>query len=61
MTEESNWDPISIATTSGLLDKLNDIKFVCLLIFFNKIFIYTDHVFNFLQFKIMSDISGCVN
>lgn len=61
MTEESNWGPISIATASGLLDKLNDTKFVYLLIFFNEIFIYTDHVFNFLQSKNMSDISGCVN
>lgn len=61
VTEESNWDPISIATASGLLDKLNDTKFVYLLIFFNEIFIYTDHVFNFLQSKNMSDISGCVN
>lgn len=26
--EESNWDPISIATASGLLDKLNDTKFI---------------------------------
>jgi hypothetical protein len=61
VTEESNRDPISITTASELLDKLNDVKFVYLLIFFSKIFIYTDHVFNFLQSKIMSDISGCFN
>lgn len=61
VTEESNWDPISIATASGLLDKLNDSQFVYLLILFNQIFIYTDHAFNFLQSKNMSDISGCIN
>lgn len=59
--EESNWDPISTYTASGLLDTFNDAKFVYLLIFFEQIFIYTDHVFNFLQSKNMSDIRGCVN
>lgn len=32
-----------------------------LLILFNKIFIYTDHVFNFLQSKILSNIKSCIS
>ncbi|XP_060846366.1 zinc finger MYM-type protein 1-like [Rhopalosiphum padi] len=58
--EEPNWDHISISTASGILDKLNDAQFVYLLILFNKIFIYTDHVFNFLQSKILSNIKSCI-
>lgn len=59
--EEPNWDHISISTASGILDKLNDAQFVYLLILFNKIFIYTDHVFNFLQSKILSNIKSCIS
>ncbi|KAL4121279.1 hypothetical protein QTP88_013824 [Uroleucon formosanum] len=59
--EEPNWDHISISTASGILDKLNDAQFVYLLILFNNIFIYTDHVFNFLQSKILSNIKSCIS
>jgi len=59
--EEPNWDHISISKASGILDKLNDAQFVYLLILFNKIFIYTDHVFNFLQSKILSNIKSCIS
>ncbi|KAL4085263.1 hypothetical protein QTP88_027122 [Uroleucon formosanum] len=56
VTEESNWDPIFIATASGLLDKLNDTKFVYLLIFFNEIFIYTDHVINYRKHGVGAEV-----
>lgn len=61
VTEDPNWDPISVCTASGLYDKLNDTKFVYLLILFSKIFIYTDHVFNFLQSKTLSNIKSCIS
>lgn len=61
VTEEPNWYHISISTASCILDKLNDAQFVYLLILFNKIFIYTDHVFNFLQSKILSNIKSCIS
>lgn len=56
--EKPGWDPI--CTASGLHDKLNDEKFIYLLILFSKIFIHTDHVFNFLQSKILSNIKSCI-
>lgn len=59
--EGPNWDHISISTASGILDKLNDAQFGYLLILFNKIFIYTDHVFNFLQSNILSNIKSCIS
>jgi hypothetical protein len=59
--EEPNWNHISISTASGILDKLNDAQFVYLLILFNKICIYKDYVFNFLQSKILSNIKSCIS
>ncbi|KAL4142958.1 hypothetical protein QTP88_005346 [Uroleucon formosanum] len=61
VTEEPGWDPISVCTASGLYDKLNDAKFVYFLILFSKVFLYTDHVFNFLQSKSLSNIKSCIS
>lgn len=51
----------TISTASGLLDKLNDIKFVYLLFFFNQMFIHIYGVFHFLTPKNMSKVSERVN
>jgi len=61
VTEEPSWDPISVCTASGLYDKLNDANFVYFLILFSKVFLYTDHVFNFLQSKSLSNIKSCIS
>ena len=61
VTEEPGWDPISVCTASGLYDKLNDANFVYFLILFGKVFLYTDHVFNFLQLKSLSNIKSCIS
>ncbi|XP_025417538.1 uncharacterized protein LOC112688512 [Sipha flava] len=60
VTEEPGWDPISVCTASGLYDKLNDANFVYFLILFGKVFLYTDHVFKFLQLKSLSNIKSCI-
>ncbi|XP_025411006.1 uncharacterized protein LOC112683956 [Sipha flava] len=60
VTEEPVWDLISVCTASGLYDKLNDANFVYFLILFGKVFLYTDHVFNFLQLKSLSNIKSCI-
>ena len=61
VTEEPSWDPISVCTASGIYDKLNDANFVYFLILFSKVFLYTDHVFNFLQSKSLSNIKSCIS
>ncbi|XP_050063246.1 zinc finger MYM-type protein 1-like [Aphis gossypii] len=61
VTEEPSWDPISVCTASGLYDKLNDANFVYFLVLFSKVFLYTDHVFNFLQSKSLSNIKSCIS
>ncbi|KAL4132855.1 hypothetical protein QTP88_009937 [Uroleucon formosanum] len=61
VTEEPGWDPISVCTASGLYDKLNDANFVYFLILFSKVFLYIDHVFNFLQSKSLSNIKSCIS
>lgn len=54
--ENPSWDPISVCTASKILEKLNDANFVYLLIFFSKIFEYTDYVFNIPQSKMFTNI-----
>ncbi|KAL4119236.1 hypothetical protein QTP88_012077 [Uroleucon formosanum] len=61
VTEEPGWDPISVCTASGLYDKLNDANFVYFLILFSKVFLYTDHAFNFLQSKSLSNIKSYIS
>ncbi|KAL5242071.1 hypothetical protein ACI65C_009481 [Semiaphis heraclei] len=60
VTEEEDWDPMSICLANGLLNKLSDFKFVYLLCLFNKISIFSDHVFLTLQTKCTADVQTCI-
>jgi hypothetical protein len=60
VTEEENWDPMSICLANGVLNKLSNFKFVYLLCLFNKISMFSDHVFLTLQTKCTADIQTCI-
>jgi hypothetical protein len=61
VTDEDDWDPITINMAYGLLHKLTNFKFVYLLCLFKKLFLYSDHVFLILQTKCTADVQYCVN
>lgn len=61
VTEEEDWDPISICLANGLLNKLSNFKFVYLLCLFKKIFVLSDNVFLVLQKKCIADVQTCIN
>ncbi|XP_022161669.1 zinc finger MYM-type protein 1-like isoform X2 [Myzus persicae] len=58
--EEEDWDPMSICLANGLLHKLSNFKFVYLLCLFNKISMFSDHVFLTLQTKCTEDVQTCI-
>ncbi|XP_016661890.1 zinc finger MYM-type protein 1-like [Acyrthosiphon pisum] len=60
ITEEEDWDPMSICLANGLFNKLSNFKFVYLLCLFNKISILSDHVFLTLQTKCIEDVQTCI-
>lgn len=61
VVDEPGWDSISICSASGILNIMNNNKFVYLLVLFSKIFVFTDHTFCVLQTKSTIDVKYCVN
>lgn len=41
---DPGWDSTSVCTASGILNIMNNQKFVCLLVLFSKIFIFISHI-----------------
>lgn len=61
VVNERGWDFISIYTASGILNIMNNNKFIYLLVLFSKIFMFTDHTFCVLQTKSTTDVKYYVN
>jgi hypothetical protein len=61
VTEEDEWYPKTTSIAFGLLQKLSNYKFVNLLCFFKKLFLYSVLVFLILQTKCTADIQCYVN
>lgn len=56
---DEDWDGDSYNGAVGLLRRLEDPTFIFLLCFYQKIFVYIDHLYSVLQIKCTSNISIC--
>ncbi|KAJ4446342.1 hypothetical protein ANN_13037, partial [Periplaneta americana] len=61
VTKSDDWDPESVNNAMGLLRILDSLVFTFILCLFNKIFIFTEHLFNVFQTKCTSGVNLCVN
>lgn len=59
--ESDDWDPESVNCAIGLLRILDSLTFTFLLSFFNRIFIFSEHLFNIFQAKCTNDVNLCIN
>lgn len=61
VSEEEDWDPMSIALANGLLYKLSNFKFLYLICLFKNIFVFSDRVSTIVQTKCTAGVQTCIN